>query len=42
MQYNRQHWESNDSAPRKYKGRLKDKYCTVKDIAIGVDMIPST
>ncbi len=42
MQYHRQRREGINAAPRKYEGRLKDRYGDIKDVAICVDMIPST
>jgi two-component system, cell cycle sensor histidine kinase and response regulator CckA len=42
VQYNQQRRTGAGAAPRKYEFRFRDRYGSVKDIAISVDMIPST
>lgn len=42
VQYNHQRRIDANAAPRKYEFRLVDRYGKVKDIAVSVDMLPST
>ncbi len=42
MQYHCLRRMGSSAAPRKYECRFRDKYGNIKDIAISVDMIPST
>lgn len=42
VQYHRLRRAGNSAVPRKYECRFKDRHGNIKDIAISVDMIPST
>ncbi|MEN6620162.1 MAG: PAS domain S-box protein, partial [Smithella sp.] len=42
MQYHHLRRIDKSAAPRKYECRFKDRYGQIKDVAISVDMIPST
>ncbi|MEN6620068.1 MAG: PAS domain S-box protein, partial [Smithella sp.] len=42
VQYHHLRRAGNSAVPRKYECRFKDRYGNIKDIAISVDMIPST